>query len=165
MRPIAQTCRTCLTLSDVISPQGKDDFSVSALPMTRSVDELVAGYRKISAGLRPSEDSETTACVIHDLVNYDIDSGLGDKEFMQNLTAAFFAHPFIQRIDEFISPEAYFGRIKEWIQNNCTDVPVPSRRELTGNVQVLLKWFVVLGDGNYVVDVPGARSERIRRMR
>ena len=153
------------TLSDVISPQGKDDFSVSALPMTRSVDELVAGYRKISAGLRPSEDSETTACVIHDLVNYDIDSGLGDKEFMQNLTAAFFAHPFIQRIDEFISPEAYFGRIKEWIQNNCTDVPVPSRRELTGNVQVLLKWFVVLGDGNYVVDVPGARSERIRRMR
>ena len=92
------------SLSGVISPPGKDDFSVSALPMTRSVDELVAGYRKISAGLRPSEDSETAACIIHDLVNYDIDSGLGDEEFVQNLTAAFFAHPFIQRIDEFISP-------------------------------------------------------------
>ena len=152
------------SLSGVISPQGKDDFSVSALPMTRSVDELVAGYRMISAGLRPSEDSETTACIIHDLVNYDIDSGLGDEEFVQNLTAAFFAHPFIQRIDEFISPEAHFGRIKEWIQDSCTDVPVPSRRELTGNVQVLLEWFVSLGNGLYVKDVPGRHSERLRKV-
>ena len=150
------------TLSGVISPQGKDDFSVSALPMTQSVDELVAGYRMISAGRRPPEDSETTACIIHDLVNYDIDPGLGDEEFVQNLTATFFAHPFIQRIDEFISPEAYFGRIKEWIQDNCTDVPVPSRRELTGNVQVLLEWFVALGGGSYMVDVPGRHSQRIR---
>ena len=150
-------------LSDVISSQRKDDFSVSALPMTRSVDELVAGYRRISAGQRPSDDSETAACIIHDLVNYDIDTGLGDEEFVQNLTSAFFAHPFIQRIDEFISPEAYFGRIKEWVQDNCTDVPVPSRRELTGNVQVLLEWFARLGEGRYVVDVPGKRSQRIRK--
>ena len=152
-------------LSDVISSQGKDDFSVSALPMTRSVDELVAGYRNISTGRLPSEDSETTACIIHDLVNYNIDSGLGDEKFLQILTAAFFAHPFIQKIDEFISPETHFGRIKEWIQDNCTDVPVPSRRELTENVQVLLEWFVALGGGKYVVDVPGRHSQRIRKLR
>ena len=151
-------------LSDVISSQRKDDFSVSALPMTRSVDELVAGYGRISTGRRPSDDSETAACIIHDLVNYDIDTGLGDEEFVQNLTSAFFAHPFIQKIDEFISPEAYFGRIKEWVQKNCTDVPVPSRRELTGNVQVLLEWFVKLGNGRYGVDVPGAHSQRIYRL-
>ena len=152
------------TLSDVISSQRKDDFSVSTLPMTRSVDELIAGYRRISTGQRPSDDSETTACVIHDLVNYDIDTGLGDEEFIQNLTTVFFAHPFIQRIDEFISPEAYFGRIKEWVQDNCTDVPVPSRRELTGNVQVLLEWFVTLGNGIYVKDVPRRHSERLRKV-
>ena len=151
-------------LSDVVSSQRKDDFSVSALPMTRSVDELIAGYGRISAGRRPSDDSETAACIIHDLVNYDIDTGLGDEEFVQNLTSAFFAHPFIQRIDEFISPETYFGRIKEWVQKNCTDVPVPSRRELTGNVQVLLEWFKKLGDGKYVIDVPGTRSQRIRKI-
>ena len=104
------------------------------------------------------------ACIIHDLVNYDIDPGLGDEDFLQILTAAFFVHPFIQKIDEFISPEAYFGRIKEWIQNNCTDVPVPSRRELTGNVQVLLEWFVALGDGSYMVDVSGRHSQRIRNV-
>ena len=151
-------------LSDVISSQRKEDFSVSALPMTRSVNELVAGYRRISTGQRPSDDSETAACIIHDLINYDIDAGLGDEEFVQNLTSAFFAHPFIQRIDEFISPEAYFGRIKEWVQDNCTDVPVPSRRELTGNVQVLLEWFVTLGNSKYMVDVPGKHSQRIRKI-
>ena len=151
-------------LNGVISSRRKDDFSVSALPMTQSVDELVAGYRRISAGRHPSDDSETTACIIHDLVNYDIDPGLGGEEFLQILTAAFFAHPFIQKINEFISPEAYFGRIKEWIQDNCTDVPVPSRRELTGNVQVLLEWFVALGGGSYMVDVPGRHSQRIRNV-
>ena len=152
------------TLRDVISSQRKEDFSVSTLPMTRSVNELVAGYRRISTGQRPSDDSETAACIIHDLINYDIDAGLGDEEFVQNLTSAFFAHPFIQRIDEFISPEAYFGRIKEWVQDNCTDVPVPSRRELTGNVQVLLEWFVTLGNSKYMVDVPGKHSQRIRKI-
>ena len=151
-------------LDDVISSQNKDNFSVSVLPMTRSVDELAMGYRRICAGRRPSEDPETSACIIHDLVNYDIDSGLGDEEFMRNLTTAFFAHPFIRKIDEFIAPEAHFGRIKEWIQCNCTDVPVPSRRELTGNVQVLLEWFVVLGGGSYVVDVPRRHSQRIRNV-
>ena len=152
------------SLSDVISSPRNDDFSVSALPMTRSVGELVAGYDRIKAGGEPSEDSEISACIIHDLANYDIDPGLEDEEFIQELTVAFFAHPFIQRIDEFITPEAYFGRIKEWIQTNCTDVPVPSRRELTGNVQVLLEWFVSLGNGRYVVDIPGARSQRIRNI-
>ena len=68
------------------------------------------------------------------------------------------------RMDGLISQGAYFGRIKEWIQNICTDVPVPSRRELTGNVQVLMDWFVSLGGGRYVVDIPGARSQRIRRL-
>ena len=91
--------------------------------------------------------------------------GLTKDEFMRELASKFFGHPFIQRIDEFIAPEAYFGRIKEWVQDNCTDVPVPSRRELTGNVQVLLEWFENLGNGRYVIDIPGARSQRIRKVR
>ena len=144
-------------LEDVVSAPKKDDFLISALPMTRSVDELVAGYAKISSDEMLSDNSETAGCIFHDLANYDIETGLSEAEFVQRLTSRFFAHPFIQRIDEFINPEAYFGRIKEWVQNNCTDVPIPSRRELTGNVQVLLEWFVKLGGGIYVVDVPGAR--------
>ena len=151
-------------LEDIVSSLKSDDFSVASLPMTRSVDELVAGYNRIEKGEEPSDDSETTACIIHDLTNYGILSGLSEAEFLEVLSTKFFEHPFIQKIDEFIAPEAYFGRIKEWIQNNCTDVPVPSRRELTGNVQVLLEWFERLGDGRYEIDVPGARSQRIRRL-
>ena len=152
------------TLKDVLSAPDRDDFSVSALPMTHSVDALAAGYARIRTGQDPSDDRDVAACIFHDLANYSVPMGLPDGEFRRELSARFFSHPFIRRMDEFIAPEAYFGRIKEWIQNSCTDVPVPSRRELTGNVQVLLEWFVELGNGRYVVDVPGARSQRIRRM-
>lgn len=153
-----------ITLDDIISAPKDDKFLTSALPMTRSVDDLIEGYKRLSTGQEPSEDSEVAACIFHDLSNYGIGSGLVETEFVRELAARFFAHPFIQRIDEFIAPEAYFGRIKEWIQDNCTDVPVPSRRELTGNVQVLLEWFVILGNGRYEVDIPGAKSQRIRKI-
>jgi len=153
-----------VALSDIVPDAGRDDFLISALPMTRNVDELVAGYTRIGEGLTPSDDPELSACIFHDLANYGIEPGLPRDGFVEALSEAFFAHPFIRKIDGFISPEAYFGRIKEWIQGNCTDVPVPSRRELTGNVQVLLEWFEKLGDGKYIIDVPGARSQRIRKI-
>lgn len=148
---------------EIVIPLEHDDFLISALPMTRSVKMLEEGYTRISKGLPPSDEKEIQDSVFHDLANYRIPLRLPTDEFRNRLKAAFFSHPFIKRIDEFISPEAYFGRIKEWIQTNCTDVPIPSRRELTGNVQVLLEWFVELGDGKYIVDVPGSHSQRIRK--
>ena len=150
-------------LVDILPALGDNDFLVSALPMTHSIDLLVDAYRGISGGISP-DDPEVAACAFHDLANYGVPTGLSEDEFLAKLSDAFFAHPFIRRIDGFIDPEAYFGRIKEWIQDNCTDVPVPSRRELTGNVQVLLEWFVGLGDGKYVVDIPGRHSQRIRKI-
>ena len=152
------------SFDDIVAEPTCDDFSVASLPMTRSVDELVLGYTRMSQGLEPSDDAETAACILHDLANYGIGTGMPKQVFVMALTRRFFAHPFINKIDEFINPEAYFGRIKEWIQDNCTDVPVPSRREITGNVQVLLEWFVNLGEGKYVIDVPGRHSQRIRKI-
>lgn len=151
-------------LEDIVPTPSGDDYAISALPMTRTVDDLAAGYVRIESGQDPSDDLETTSCIYHDLANYGIGSGLSREEFIHELSLRFFKHPFVKKIDEFISPDAYFGRIKTWIQDNCTDVPVPSRRELTGNVQVLLEWFVELGKGRYEVDVPGARSQRIRKI-
>ena len=148
-------------LKDVLSAPNRGDFLVSSLPMTHSVDALAVGYARIRAGRDPSDDQDVSACIFHDLANYSVPLGLSDGKFRRELTSRFFSHPFTRRIDEFIAPEAYFGRIKEWIQNNCTDVPVPSRRELTGNVQVLYDWFVALGSGKYGVDVPGRRSQRL----
>ena len=152
-----------VTLKEILSDPTAD-FLTSALPMTHSVDDLAAGYMRMSSGQEPSGDEETASCIFHDLANYGIGMGLSEDEFMRDLTSRFFGHPFIRKIDEFIGAGVYFGRIKEWVQDNCTDVPVPSRRELTGNVQVLLEWFVELGNGRYAVDVPGARSQRIRKI-
>ncbi|MDE0525107.1 MAG: hypothetical protein OXI27_00690 [Thaumarchaeota archaeon] len=151
------------SLDDIVSEPKRDYFLISALPMTKSVEDLVSGYRRICSGKSPSDNPETAACVFHDLANYGIEPGMSESKFRQELSFRFFAHPFIQKINELIAPEAYFGSIKEWIQNNCTDVPVPSRRKLTGNVQVLLEWFVRLGNKKYVVDVPGSHSQRIRK--
>lgn len=147
----------------IVTHVAKDHFLISALPMTRNIFELIEGYSKLNSGLELSYDRETRSCIFHDLANYDIALGLSEEDFLKILKIKFFSHPFIQRIDEFISPEAYFGSIKEWVQNNCTDVPIPSRRELTGNIQVLYDWFEKLGDGKYVVDIPGTHSQRIRK--
>jgi len=153
-----------IKLEEIVLISIRENFLISALPMTKDVNDLVKGYEKINSGLEPSDDSEITACIYHDLANYGIDTGLTKGEFLKKLKIQFFLHPFIQKIDEFIAPEAYFGNIKEWVQSNCIDVPVPSRRELTGNVQVLYDWFEKLGDGKYIVDVPGEHSQRIRKV-
>lgn len=151
-------------LQPILDSSITNDFLISALPMTSDPETLTKCYLRINQGLTASEDKEIQDCVFHDLANYNIKMGLNEKDFRSELTKSFLRHPFIRKIDEFISPKAYFGGIKEWIQKNCTDVPIPSRRELTGNVQVLLKWFQLLGGGKYVVDVPGSHSQRIRKV-
>ena len=90
---------------------------------------------------------------------------LNKEEFLVFLKGKFFRSKFIIELLDFIGEEKYFGRVKEWIQKNCQDVPVPSRRNLTGNIQVLYKWIVKLSDGKYKVDVPGQYSERIYRVK
>lgn len=143
----------------------RDEFLTSALPMTRDVGDVLDGYARIARGEAPSADAEVADCVYHDLANYGIRGGLGRAALEDELARSFFSHPFVKKVDSMISPEAYFGRVKEWVQRECTDVPVPSRRDLTGNVQVLYSWFGRLGGGRYAVDVPGERSQRIRRVR
>lgn len=148
-----------------IIPLSQTNFLISALPMTKSVGVFIDSYQNLNKGKPPSNDEEIAACVYHDLANYNIELGLTNVEFLTELKNQFFNHPFIKKIDEFIAPEAFFGRVKEWIQNNCTDVPIPSRRELTGNVQVLYEWFEKLGEGKYVIDVPGSYSQRITNVK
>lgn len=131
----------------------RDCFLVSELPMSRSLDDLFEWQqRRQESGLE--EESRQNAR--HDLVKY----GLVDRtfqtkdEFLRALTDAFFAHPFVTALCTFIDRPKRFGAIKEWVQNNCTDVPVPSRRDLTGNVQVLYHWLKTLGADRYRVIRP-----------
>ena len=142
----------------------KRAFLISALPMSRSVSELLKCYNDLENNIM-IDDTEKRNCAFHDIANYALKKGMSDEEFREKLQDAFFTHPFIIKIDEFIENGEHFGAIKAWIHDNCVDVPVPSRSELTENVQVLLNWFVDLGDDMYVVDVPGRHSERIRKLK
>ena len=78
-----------ISLQDIISLSPNNDFLISALPMTRRVDDLIAGYQRITSNQTPSEDSEIAACVFHDLINYDIPLGLLESEFRQELSLKF----------------------------------------------------------------------------
>ena len=89
---------------------------------------------------------------MHELALYNLPLDLSAELAREKLKDAFFIHPFIKaflsnvEVDGFI----YFGRAKEWIHNNCTDVPLPRRWTITENIQILYRWIVELGDGKYV---------------
>jgi len=146
-----------------IIPQ-KDYFLKSALPMTENIDDLIAGYERINSNLEPSENSEITNCIYHDLANYEIELGLSKEEFRKKLQQQFFLHPFTQKINEFIetNERTQFGFIKRWVRDHCTDVPLPRPWEFTKNIQILYQWFVKLGD--YEIYVYGSHSESIRKI-
>ncbi|KKF99583.1 hypothetical protein DU86_11230 [Methanosarcina mazei] len=146
---------------NLIDIESRSKFLISALPMSWDIDELFQLY---SSGFK-TESKEKINCAIHDIVLYQIPLNLNYNDFKELLNERFFISPFVIKLLDFIDGEPrYFGRVKEWIQNNCEDVPVPSRRDLTGNIQVLYNWIVDLSNGKYQVDRPNY-SERIYRVR
>lgn len=138
--------------------ESKKDFLISSLPMSYHIKELFHLYSKNFK----SKFKEKKECAIHDVALYNIPFGLKEKEFNLFLSKSFFKAKFIIKFLKILDENGlYFGRVKEWIQNNCTDVPVPSRRSLTGNIQVLYRWITELSNGKYKIDVPYRYSQRI----
>ncbi len=146
---------------DLLSIQKKSEFLISSLPMSNNVRELFEIY----SNNFNHASQEKRECAIHDLVLYNIPNNLDIIQFRNLLKERFFTSKFIIKLLDFITVEGrYFGEVKEWIQRNCEDVPVPSRRDLTGNIQVLYKWIVDLSEGEYSVDRP-RHSERLYRVK
>jgi len=142
---------------DISSIPQKSEFLISALPMSYDVKELFEIY----SNNFEHQSQEKRECAIHDIVLYNIPANLEYSKFRKLLKERFLTSKFIQKLLEFVSIEdRYFGEVKEWIQRNCEDVPIPSRRDLTGNIQVLYKWIADLSDGEYKVDQP-RHSERL----
>ena len=108
-------------------------------------------------------DEEEINCALHDAALFSVPTDVDFDNYVEVLKVNFFKSEFVSDLLRFIDKkERYFGEVKEWIQSHCADVPVPSRRDLTGNIQVLYEWITFLGDGRYVVDRP-RHSERIYR--
>lgn len=133
------------------------DFLISSLPLTNSVEIL---YRFYEA--KEFINQTELNCFLHDLALYKIPLGLSPSEFRQKLSESFFSQKFIKGFLENMEKngEIYFGTAKEWIHKNCADVPLPRRWEITENIQILYRWIVELGNGDYEVDRPNY-SERL----
>jgi phosphatidylserine/phosphatidylglycerophosphate/cardiolipin synthase-like enzyme len=140
-----------------IVPPDKD-FLLSSLPLSHSVENLIATYNDPEN--RCSQDID---CMVHDLALYKIPLGLNEKEFISHLKSAFFSHSFIQAFlaELHRHGEMYFGRVKEWIHSNCTNVPLPRRWEITENIEILYNWINAFGGNKYVIDRPN-HSQRVR---
>lgn len=138
-----------------------DEFLVSSLPMSLNINAL---YNLYSNNYKTDNEEELN-CALHDVALFKIPKKFTRSEFYSYLSEAFFDSLFVDELLGFVGEKGrYFGEVKEWIQNNCSDVPVPSRRDLTGNIQVLYKWIVELSNGRYAVDRPNY-SERIYKVK
>ena len=143
---------------------GKDPkFLVSQLPMTEDPDLVITVLANDHARTLDDLNTEQRRCVLHDITTYSLEN-FRDKpksEVRIGLRDHFENHAFIRMIIENMDPCIYFGEMKALVQKKCADVPTPSRRELTGNVQVLYNWFPLVALDRFKHDVPGRRSERL----
>ena len=114
---------------------------MSDLPMSRS-------WRQLYTSSASNEASQADrVCALYDCATLGVSPRRGEvpDAFRARVAAAFFARPFGKALAGYVDRPRRFGAVKEWIQTNCRDVPVPTRRSLTGHVQVLYDWLLELG--------------------
>ena len=116
-----------------------EQFSWLSLPASKHPEELWRDY----SGATPSATPEQEARMQHDLQIYDIQDGLGEESFHAVMSTAFLRHPFIKELGSWIKEEGHvgFGKVKAWLQRNCSDKPTPYRWELTPATQALYEWL------------------------
>jgi len=140
-----------------------DFFLLSQLPMSYNVSNLYDAY--VNSDSLSEEDLN---CLIHDIVLYKIPDNLLKDEFYSKLKINFNKHPFVIALKDYIKEQEgqslRYGRggVVDWIQDKTTTVPTPRSWELKKDqiVNILYEWICFF-DKDYVVEVPGRRSEVI----
>ena len=114
----------------------------------------------------PDNYDDYVEYIEHDLAIYSSNPFLfnSQDDFLNNLRQNFINHPFIKKIDELITTYGVrFGEFKAFIHQNCSDVPLPYRSEITVLVQNLYNWFIELFPDTYYWDIPGTHSQVMYR--
>ena len=100
-------------------PPGSSRFLTSHLPRSADPERLW----EVANGIGHSSWWEPHA-MLHDLALFNISPDLVKIEFLGALGESFREQPFIQAFFEAIDEKGmFFGRIKQWLQENCADVP------------------------------------------
>ena len=150
------------SIPDVIFKNKDYHFLTSQLPASLSPTRFweVANFPEVA-----DADWGEEAAMEHDIALYDVSPNKSKNQFFEELKIRFFTHPFIKALEENITKEGiHFGGLKEWVQKNCTDVPVPYRRELTPHVRSLMGWFVELNPNSFEMIQPNI-SQILKRKR
>ena len=118
---------------------------------------------QLASGAVTNEQWWEHDAMIHDLAMFHPGALATRDEFISTVRRRFLAQPFVAQFLAKIDGEGmFFGRIKEWLQRNCTDVPTPRRRDLTFVTQALIDWTVALQPSEFEVIKP-RHSECLRR--
>ncbi len=120
----------------------KDSFLISELPMSKNLKSI---YDVVSGGR--VGDPEERANAEHDIATYDLDRQKYKdfEEFRAVLKSRFFNHPFVIELCNYVTECKRFGDIRNWVKTHCTNVPIPSSKEVTPNVQALYEWLKDVG--------------------
>tara|TARA_B100001142_G_scaffold321629_1_gene368612 strand:- start:690 stop:1643 length:954 start_codon:yes stop_codon:yes gene_type:complete len=138
--------------------KNENDFLITKLPLIESPSRLY----ELFVNLVEPNDSAEYEDLIHDCGLYGISDYADKDDFINQLSMKFFEQPFILKFLSRISyEEMRFGAIKEWLQNECTTMPTPHRKELTYITQNLIKWITELNPDKYEIIRP-KYSEIIR---
>lgn len=130
----------------------KDDFLISKLPAIWSPMRL---WDLVNNVAEPDYEWGEESAMVHDIALFNAPFGVSEEEFLEQLRDSFFSKPFVELFSKQIDEEGMqFGAAKEWIQNNCTTVPTPYRRELTPTVQCLFNWYAELAPSEYELVQP-----------
>lgn len=137
----------------------EDTFSLAQLPALSSPSrmwELISG---------PWIDvaPEEIAAFEHDLGIFGISECASKESLFDYLAPRLLEQPLIEALVKSLPANGmHFGGLKEWLQRNCSDVPVPYRRDLTRLAQASICWLVELEPGQFEVVRP-RYSQVLRR--
>lgn len=136
---------------------GVHPFSRQSLPQCKSPEELWLFYDSGELA-----DSPRSACM-HDLWLYGIiEAGMSKEEFLERLGDSFRKHPFTVAIVSYLQEynELRFGSVNNWITQNCSDRPTPSRWELKPATNRLYNWLA-----RFFVEITWSQPNRSQIMR
>jgi len=142
------------TKADPPSVNAETINDLNSLPVSQSPKWLVSRLKALHDFGISSLDHETLRDVLHDMSLFSLRVPAPPEENLRILRRKFFALATIQKLQAFLLRGRYFGEIKTWMRAQWSDGPPPTRQELTRTVQVILAWFVELGEGQYVLTRP-----------
>lgn len=152
-----------LPTDSIVPKEGKDWFLISSLPA--SISPMRIWEIIVEASSTDNSWGEYEAAK-HDVELFGINCSdyVNKEEFRDALSDLVGAHPFIKAFSDNIDSEGlYFGAAKEWIQQNCTNVPVPYRRDITEYAQALYVWLPELFPKIFSVNRPNYSQIIIRK--